>query len=170
MSGISKSQVSRLCEEIGEKIKAFLTHQLESDWPCLWLDATYLKVGRDGRIVWAAASLEGRRLGGRDLLVGPSSGSWLAAACMVSSWPASRQPSPRSSPSPSSAAASIHAANPLKRLNGEINRRAEVVAIFPNEAAITRCVGAILLERELDVWQHIDRPDCASSAIRPSGQ
>jgi putative transposase len=55
MSGISKSQVSRLCEEIDERIKAFLNRPLEGDWPYLWLDATYLKVRRSGRIVSMAA-------------------------------------------------------------------------------------------------------------------
>ena len=43
MSGISKSQVSRLCGEIDDKIQSFLDRPLEGDWPYLWLDATYLK-------------------------------------------------------------------------------------------------------------------------------
>ena len=46
MSGISKSQVSRLCEEIDGKVKAFLERPIEGDWPYLWIDATYLKVRR----------------------------------------------------------------------------------------------------------------------------
>jgi len=44
MSGVSKSQVSRLCAEIDERVTAFPTRPPEGDWPYLWIDATYLKV------------------------------------------------------------------------------------------------------------------------------
>ena len=54
MSGISKSQVSRLCEEIDERVKAFLDRPIEGDWPYLWIDATYVKVRQAGRIVSVA--------------------------------------------------------------------------------------------------------------------
>ena len=49
--GMSKSQVSRLCVEIDERVNAFLARPLEGAWPYLWLDATYIKVREGGRIV-----------------------------------------------------------------------------------------------------------------------
>jgi transposase-like protein len=77
MSGISKSQVSRLCEEIDGRVKAFLERPIEGDWPYLWIDATYVKVRQNGRIVSVAVivavgvNADGRReiLG---LDIGPS--------------------------------------------------------------------------------------------------
>ena len=85
MSGISKSQacpersrrVSRLCEEIDQRVKAFLDRPIEGDWPYLWIDATYVKVRQAGRIVSVAVivavgvNADGRREGlGID--IGPS--------------------------------------------------------------------------------------------------
>src|ERR671916_316421 len=55
LSGISKSQVSKLCKEIDERVSAFLKRPLSGEWPYLWLDATYLKVRESGRIVSVAA-------------------------------------------------------------------------------------------------------------------
>ena len=57
MSGISKSQVSRLCGEIDDRIRSFLDRSLEGDWPYLWLDATYVKVRQAGRIVPVAVTV-----------------------------------------------------------------------------------------------------------------
>ena len=57
MSGISKSQVSRLCGEIDDKVNGFLDRSLEGDWPYLWLDATYVKVREAGRIVSVAVTV-----------------------------------------------------------------------------------------------------------------
>ena len=54
MTGISKSQVSRLCVDIDERVGAFLDRRIEGDWPYLWIDATYLKVRQNGRIVSVA--------------------------------------------------------------------------------------------------------------------
>src|SRR6476620_10320890 len=54
MTGISKSEVSRVCAEIDERVHAFLDLPLEGDWPYLWLDATYVKVRSSGRIVSVA--------------------------------------------------------------------------------------------------------------------
>src|SRR3954463_5925563 len=54
MNGISKSQVSRLCAEIDDKVQTFLRRPIEGDWPSVWLDATYVKVRQAGRIVSVA--------------------------------------------------------------------------------------------------------------------
>lgn len=51
MTGISKSQVSRMAGEIDERVHAFLDRPLEGDWPYLWIDATYVKVRDAGRFV-----------------------------------------------------------------------------------------------------------------------
>jgi transposase-like protein len=59
MTGISKSQVSRLCVEIDDKVKAFLTRPIEGDWPYFWIDATYVKVCKNGRIVLVAVIIAG---------------------------------------------------------------------------------------------------------------
>jgi len=54
-SGVSKSQVSRLVEEIDGRVNAFLNRPIEGSWPYLWIDATYLKTREGGRIVSTAA-------------------------------------------------------------------------------------------------------------------
>src|SRR5262249_52611579 len=67
LSGISKSQVSKLCKDIDERVNAFLDRPIDGEWPYLWLDATYLKVRDGGRIVSVAAiiamavNIDGRR-------------------------------------------------------------------------------------------------------------
>src|SRR5260370_2846955 len=54
MEGISKSQVSRLCGEIDERVQTFLNRPIEGEWPYIWLDATYIKARRDHHIVSVA--------------------------------------------------------------------------------------------------------------------
>src|SRR5438552_756596 len=54
MEGISKSQVSRLCGEIDERVRTFLSRPIEGEWPYVWLDATYVKARHDHHIVSVA--------------------------------------------------------------------------------------------------------------------
>ena len=247
MSGISKSQVSRLCEEIDGKVKVFLDRPIEGDWPYLWIDATYVKVRQAGRIISVAVIVavgvnsDGRRevlgmdigaseaepfwtdflrkltrrgLRGVKLVISDGHEGIKAAVAKVlhATWQrcrvhfmrnalahASRQGRRVASAFIATAFAQddaeaarvqwrkvadqlrpkvpklaklmdeaepdvlaymtfpkdhrlkIHSTNPLERVNGEIKRRTEVVGIFPNEDAITRLVGAILLEQN-DEW------------------
>jgi putative transposase len=247
MGGISKSQVSRLCEEIDEKVTAFLARPIEGDWPYLWIDATYVRVRQAGRVVPVAVIIavgvnsDGRReVLGMD--IGPSEAEtfWTAflrkltrrglrgvklvisdghegikaavAKVLNASWQRCRVHFMRNALAhagksgrrvvsafiatafaqddaeagraqwrrvadqlrpqlpklavfldeaetdvlafmsfPKDHRPKIHSTNPLERLIGEIKRRTEVVGIFPNEAAITRLVGALLLEQN-DEW------------------
>lgn len=67
MTGISKSQVSRLCSELDEQVKTFLERPVSGDWAYVWFDATYVKSRNGGRVVSRAiavavgVSAEGRR-------------------------------------------------------------------------------------------------------------
>jgi len=247
MSGVSKSQVSRLCEEIDGKVKAFLERPVEGDWPYLWIDATYVRVRQNGRIVSVAAIIaigvngDGRRevlgmeigaseaepfwtgflrklarrgLRGVKLVISDAHEGIKAAVSKVLSctWQRCRVHFMRNALAhagksgrrvvsafiatafaqddaeaaraqwrhvadqlrpkvpklsllmddaetdvlaymsfPKEHRAKLHSTNPIERLNGEIKRRVDVVGIFPNEDAITRLVGALLLEQN-DEW------------------
>ncbi len=247
MSGVSKSQVSRLCEELDERVGAFLNRPLEGDWPYLWIDATYVKTREAGRIVSVAVivavavntegqrevlglkvgpseaepfwteflrSLMRRGLRGVKLVISDSHEGLKAAAAKVlkATWQRCRVHFMRNALAhagktqrrmvsaaiatafaqetadaahqqwrsvadqmrermpklaalmdqaehdvlafmdfPKAHRLQIHSTNPLERLNAEIKRRTDVVGIFPNDAAITRLVGAMMLEQN-DEW------------------
>jgi transposase-like protein len=51
MDGISKSQVSRMCQALDEEVERFRSRPLTAPYPYLWLDATFVKVRDDGRVV-----------------------------------------------------------------------------------------------------------------------
>lgn len=53
--GISKSQVSELCQALDGRVNDFLNRPLTGAWPYLWLDATYLKVRQGGWVISVAA-------------------------------------------------------------------------------------------------------------------
>jgi putative transposase len=246
-TGVSKSQVSRLCEEIDARVKAFLDRPLEGDWPYVWLDATYVKVRRNHRIVSVAVIIavgvnaDGRRevlgmdigaseaetfwtdflrklrrrgLRGVKLVVSDAHEGIKAAVSklMNATWQRCRVHTMRNALAhagkssrrvvsafmatafaqdsvdaakaqwrrvadqlrpklaklagfmdeaeedvlaymsfPAEHWSKIHSTNGLERLNGEVKRRTEVVGIFPNDDALVRLVGAILLEQN-DEW------------------
>ncbi len=97
---VSKSHVSRLCEEIDARVKAFLDRPLEGDWPYVRLDATYVKVRRNQGLGLGRADVHAQNLAppvridsdrddhgdGHDTVSGPSScASCEGAACAGSS-------------------------------------------------------------------------------------
>src|SRR5205823_12147045 len=51
LDGISRSQVSRLCEELDAEVERFRQRKLDSSYPFVWLDATFVKVRHEHRVV-----------------------------------------------------------------------------------------------------------------------
>ena len=51
LDGISKSQVSRLCEELDIEVERFRNRKLDGIYPYVWVDGTFLKVRQDHRVV-----------------------------------------------------------------------------------------------------------------------
>ncbi|HEU5422537.1 MAG TPA: IS256 family transposase [Nitrolancea sp.] len=70
MSGISKSQVSRVCQELDAEVERFRTRRLDDGYPYVWLDATYVKARQDGRVVSLAVviAIGVRTTGEREVL------------------------------------------------------------------------------------------------------
>src|SRR6201995_5389416 len=74
-SGVFKSQVSRLVEEIDKRVNAFLTRPLEGEWPYVWIDATYVKAREAGRIMSIATIIAvGVNIDGRREVLGVATG------------------------------------------------------------------------------------------------
>jgi transposase-like protein len=85
LDGISKSEVSRICAELDPVVEAFRTRRLTSEYPYVWLDATYHKVRIDGRVVSQATvvaigvTLDGeRQILGMDVGASEDRGFWTA--------------------------------------------------------------------------------------------
>lgn len=70
LTGIDKSEVSRICQALDEPVQAFRERPLEGEYPYLWLDATYLKVRQNHRIVSMATVVATgvRQTGEREIL------------------------------------------------------------------------------------------------------
>ena len=151
LSGISKSTVSKLCKDIDDRVGEFLNRPLTGDWPYVWLDATYLKV----HTVVAAAIRQAFSQPDRE----QAGATWRHVADQVRiRWPKLAALMDESEHDvladmafPAQHRTKLHSTNPIERLNKEVKRRADVVGIFPNEASISRLIGAVLFEQN-DEW------------------
>ncbi len=118
-------------------MKAFLTRPLEGDWPYLWIGATAFV-----QDTAKAASAQWRTVADQVRIKVPK----LAALRDEAEHNVlAYMSSPKEHP------AKLQGTKPIERLNGEIKRRTDVVGIFPNDDAIVRLLGALLLEHN-DEW------------------
>ncbi len=100
LSGIDKSSVSRICKQLDEVVEAFRNRPLEGEYPYLWLDALYVKVRVNHRVVSQALVIATavRRSGEREILGGswarrrtarsgsPFCAAWCGEVSMACSW------------------------------------------------------------------------------------
>ena len=84
LTGIDKSKVSRMCQELDELVEAFRNSPLEGEYPYLWLDAIYLKVRQNHRIVNQAVVIAiGVRETGERQVLGCAVGGSEGTACWL---------------------------------------------------------------------------------------
>ena len=84
LQGISKSQVSRLCQELDAEVERFRTRRLVGPHPYVWLDATFVKVREQGRVVSQAVVLAtGVKANGEREVLGLDVGPSEDGACWV---------------------------------------------------------------------------------------
>lgn len=89
LAGISASQVSRICQALDEEVERFRTRRLATEYPSLWLDATFVQVRENGRVVSQAvvSAIGVRASGEREVLgmdVGPSEDGAFWLQCLRS--------------------------------------------------------------------------------------
>lgn len=129
-----------------------LDRPLGGDWPYSWLDATYLKQREGGRIVSVAATIAvAANTEGKREIVGRHPGPSEAETVWATFIDDSEADVLAHLDFPAQHRSKIHSTNPLERPNKEVERRADVLGIFPNDGSIIRLIGAVLLEAN-DEW------------------
>jgi len=181
LSGIDQSKVSQMCSELDGFVQAFRNRPLEGSFPYLWLDALYLKVRQDHRIVRQAlvVAIAVLDTGDREILglalgQGEEYAFWLdflrglvrrglkGVQLVISDAheglkaaevvAAAEEDVLAYMAFPQEHRSRIYSTNPLERVNEEVKRRTNVVGLFPDEGSVVRLVGSVLLEI-WDEWQ-----------------